>query len=650
MAVGRYLAGMLVACLLVLPGISQQFESINDRIPMETAGNIFQDSYGFIWIGTADGLIKSNGYQATRYVRDPQDTTTLSGNRIGAIYEDSQGRMIIGFGDVGANYFDRNTETATPIDFTPVIPDGMLDVYDIREDRAGVLWFGTDRGLISIQADADTTYYARYVHDDGDPYSISSNNVYLVLEDSKGHLWSGTSDGINLMDREHNTFTNYHTNPTFHDLPVMDIHEDQHGTLWVCPRFGPNRLLVWDEPTKTLIPHQEFVGKRWGEFRITFGHDNVMWISSRGKGALRFDLQDESIEFFDPTAGVVHGFREFHPLANITDKYGNIWFTGDIIHKWPASNKAISTIPSDGYNVLSVYADTSHIWFSTRTAFRWNRTTFEVEAYIPEPFPNDIFREDESILRAARVYSIKELSPSRLIFVTTRNVFIFDRNYGIVKEYPLNYGGPFRDIELVENGLWICGNQGRPIFFDMEGESARRLDIMNEVLHPNTVTKSRDGILWFGSSVYGLFSFNHETGETEHFHRYVHRVQRFYLGSHGPWPQLAGEVEWQGTPIHLGSGPATCIHQFDPPGRCRIPVARHIQRSGEIRSAAEECHTIFNKRWADQHELPGPCMLQRQLRVYVLRRRSRRRLFSPRPNGQKLRGARPFHQQCQYRQ
>src|SRR5688572_3281345 len=73
---------------------------------------ILQDSRGFIWFGTLDGLNKYDGYNFTIYRSNAQEKNSLSSSDINVIFEDSKGNIWIGTPN-GLNKFNRENETFT---------------------------------------------------------------------------------------------------------------------------------------------------------------------------------------------------------------------------------------------------------------------------------------------------------------------------------------------------------------------------------------------------------------------------------------------------------------------------------------------------------------------------------------------------------
>jgi ligand-binding sensor domain-containing protein len=97
----------------IAPGSIVRFEhlTIEDGLSQNAGLTIFQDSKGFLWIGTQDGLNRYDGYTFKIFKRDADNPNSLSHNSILAITEDKEGFLWIGTWGGGLNRFDPATET-----------------------------------------------------------------------------------------------------------------------------------------------------------------------------------------------------------------------------------------------------------------------------------------------------------------------------------------------------------------------------------------------------------------------------------------------------------------------------------------------------------------------------------------------------------
>ena len=98
---------LLVSVLLILTSnktfafnndLNVNFKSITieDGLSQGSVSSIIQDSKGYIWIGTRDGLNKYNGNSFKIYKYSNNDTNSISGNMITDIKEDKQGNIWVG--------------------------------------------------------------------------------------------------------------------------------------------------------------------------------------------------------------------------------------------------------------------------------------------------------------------------------------------------------------------------------------------------------------------------------------------------------------------------------------------------------------------------------------------------------------------------
>ena len=72
---------------------SQSFQSltVRDGLSDNQCTSLTEDGYGFIWVGTNEGLNRYDGYTPRIYRSNPFDSTALSGNRIFGHIKTSQG-------------------------------------------------------------------------------------------------------------------------------------------------------------------------------------------------------------------------------------------------------------------------------------------------------------------------------------------------------------------------------------------------------------------------------------------------------------------------------------------------------------------------------------------------------------------------------
>ena len=121
--------------------------TVNDGLSQYDASCIIQDNYGFIWVGTYDGLNRFDGYNVENYSSLTENTESISSNRITCLFEDSQKRLWIGTDGEGINYFDLKKEKFIRIE----TPQGYRVIHDFIEDKNGDVLVATSNGVLKIK-------------------------------------------------------------------------------------------------------------------------------------------------------------------------------------------------------------------------------------------------------------------------------------------------------------------------------------------------------------------------------------------------------------------------------------------------------------------------------------------------------------------
>ena len=303
-----------------------------------------QDSRGFIWVGTENGLNRFDGHQFKVYYNDPADSGSISNNYVKHILEDSQGNLWISTHGGGLNKFDRKKNQFKRYLHAPDNPNSLSDntVNKILEDRDGKFWIATVNGVNLF--DPATNSFTSYIHHNNDPKSLSDNNATTLFIDSRDNLWVGTlNGGLNCFTRKDNTFICYKSDPnvkgSISGSEITSIFEDSDHQLWIgTSGKGLNRF---DFETGQFIHYRNKPGIN------SIANDNIQSINEDDNGNLWIGTENAGISLFN------YKLNQFRNCTNdeiddgslsatsadvITrDKDGNMWvglFSGGVcLHK-----------------------------------------------------------------------------------------------------------------------------------------------------------------------------------------------------------------------------------------------------------------------------------------------------------------------------
>ena len=177
-------------------------------------------------------------FQFLHFRNDPLDPSSLSGNVIYAIFEDSQGTFWVGTAN-GLNRFDR--ETGRSLRYLACPPIGCLSdnqITSIYEDRDGRLWVGTFDGGLNL-LDRSTGKFKVFKQEPHNIQSLSNNSIMAIYQDSRGDLWIATAGGGLISSIfETGTFTHYQELDGLPNEVVYGILEDNDGYLWLSTNKG----------------------------------------------------------------------------------------------------------------------------------------------------------------------------------------------------------------------------------------------------------------------------------------------------------------------------------------------------------------------------------------------------------------------------
>jgi signal transduction histidine kinase/ligand-binding sensor domain-containing protein len=248
-ALGLALTRVLPAWASDLRATSVPFEhlGVDQGLSENAVIAIAQDSQGYLWFGTRDGLNRYDGYSFTTFTPQPNDENSLADGFVTALHVDREGILWIGTFHGGLHQYDPASGGFTRYQNNPDDPNSLSHnrVRAIYQDSRGVHWVGTHGGGLA-HLDPVTGKFQNYSHDPDDPSSLSSNIVRCIYEDQQGTLWIGTQIGLNAFSPRLGTFRSYLHDPddpsSLSDDYVYSVAGDQAGNLWIGTGSGVDLL------------------------------------------------------------------------------------------------------------------------------------------------------------------------------------------------------------------------------------------------------------------------------------------------------------------------------------------------------------------------------------------------------------------------
>ena len=516
--------------------------SIEQGLSQSSVRVIFQDSRGFLWFGTEDGLNRYDGYTFKTYKPDPDAPNSLSDRWITSVIEDKEGNLWIATRLGGLNHYDPRTEEFTHFLHDDADPSSLSDnhINVLYLDKNHRLWIGTPNGLDLFERTSNT--FKHYVYSPSQQEGISGKNITAIYQDSRGRFWVGTSaGGINKFDPQNNTFTPYQSNAasatTISNDHVTAIVEGRNSVLWVGTREGLNKFNP-DAGHFERFMHSDIDGHTIASDMVNDLHmDSAgnLWIGTTN-GLDRLSPTEKRFIHYrnDPT--FPRSLSNNSVLSIYEDRGGVLWFGtwGGGVNKYDRQRDSFAYYRSDPKNpnslsdnlISSIYVDSEgYAWIGTfgEGLNRFTSSTNQVMRYQNDPNKPGSIGSNE-------VLSIHEDQEGILWMGTANGVERFDREESTFKHYRRNPDVPaslsanfvYEVYVDRQNNVWV-GTVGGLDRFDRETGSF--IHYRPEVGNPNSLSgttvysilEDSAGNLWVGTFDSGLNKFNRET---EKFTRY----------------------------------------------------------------------------------------------------------------------------------
>lgn len=447
----------------------------NEGLPNYYIRGLLADSYGFMWVGSYDGLSRFDGKQIKVFRHQADDSTSLAHSGV----------------------------------------VGMA-----ADPNNGKVWVCTYNGLSVYQPESNN--FKSYFHDEADSFSLPANFVSWVYADRQSELWLSTrspADFLCRFDPERESFDRYRPEK----LPNNEAGANER--IRAFTQDLSNDSILWIGSDLRFL--------RFNKYKLEFEYDlpdfpNIVQIFPHTDGKLYLRNEDGVVKIYDPLKNEI--VRELQPKED--------WRLGRIFRKsdqslWFNSNRGVAELDLANFQFSYPWIDDKEqgknydIDFVDRHNRIWSAGTDGIKIYDPltTQFQN-YFYEAQTPSRPYIAQRVIEDKPGKQLYLNVSSgdgLYRFDlktRNWTLIPK-PADYGANTfygADLAWLQNGELLILESTEIFTLTPDGR--------NMTLHPvtahlpeetnwrNIFVDSR-GYIWLGGRTTGVLKIRPETWEVE---------------------------------------------------------------------------------------------------------------------------------------
>lgn len=532
--------------------------NIKDGLSQNFIFTLLQDSKGYIWIGTQDGLNRFDGYNFKIFKNDVRNINSLTGNVVKSLYE-YKNVLWIGTGNGVSRY---NLETGMfennklPVEMVNSLRNIHVTSLLCLNDT---LWIGTRSGIYQLNLITNKFYKADELYG---ALQLTGRYISQLFKDSRSNIWIGTNDdGCYVFNHKNDELRkleiNEYGNTSIFSFAETDdgkiligtstkgifiYGDDRQGLIHLNPAElnyhpyvyqviklnGSEFILTTSEGVYKYFSNQKKFTKIWEKNdrgiprTILADRSGLLWIGTEGRGIFQQAVYPKKFNTYNTTTKPALTFSSVRCF--LIDNKNRFWIGGHTsVNTADYKEGVISNIEKinalDRLNVYSILQDPVKedlFWIGTEGS---GLLLYNVKkGSVSKPF--DKYFEEKILTTFHEVYSVIKSRNGKIYFGTDKSLVVYDPNDKSIKEFLHNnndaativdrkYKSLFEDID---GNIWIGSDRdGFSILHTRTGRiTSFHADEKINSLSSNRINsfcQDKKGTMWIGTEN-GLNKFN----------------------------------------------------------------------------------------------------------------------------------------------
>ncbi|MDA3892705.1 MAG: ATP-binding protein [Salinivirgaceae bacterium] len=484
---------------------------------------IIEDSQGFMWFGTEDGLNKYDGYKFHSYGNHQNNDGSLSDNSIDVILEDIKNNLWLATRK-GVVYFDRIHQSFELV-VSEVLNDeetGNINITSLCFDDQHKLWISTFTGLFIYDPETRNLKRLKYIHNNKsqDP---KSNRIHCLYKDNSNVMWVGYNNGLLMFNKADSTFVSFLDE--YNIKVVQTILQDSYNNYWVGSD-NSGLYFIKGHPKNGV---SRFFNKKNGDFVVNRVHGVIedepgkFYFIIRDGGLYYFDQDSDKLSFFghdiyNPnsinSAAIISGYKSSDGIVWLGTYNSGINYVDRAEKKFYHYRVNFKKNGLFNNNIRVLFEDSEHyVWVGTKEGGGLSRFDRKTGA-----FKNYKQSNRKTGLTDDYIFAITELNKNELLIGTFRKgLALFNKQTEYFTYYTHNPANPkslfdnriYTLYKDQQNLIWVANYSNLQLFNVDKNEFTTIANIQR----PRCFCDEDEDRIWVGSKEHGLYLYNKISGK-----------------------------------------------------------------------------------------------------------------------------------------